>query len=588
MNKATSIHNYRDAKNDSHVATLLSITEDRLQEVALPKNKDLLYKQHFIKRRNNYKAKSRPVWEVKCTFLNNTYKKFAFRFGEFARDYHLIHESASGYVNKKGTRENAGLHKGHLLLLRADLSNFFPSITSDKLSKVFEDIGLDTNIIKTLVGFLTIDQCLPIGLPSSPMLANIVCKKLDEQINALALKYQCSYTRYADDISISGNMNLPTKKELFDIISAEGFKPHESKFRITKRGQAHYVTGLSISDEKMPHAPRALKKKLRQELYYCNKFGIRNHLSRTNVRGCKIQSRINQLHGMICYISHIEKKPDLLKKWFSLLEHNKCKIIYKTPSSQNYHPCLESTHKLLDQASSQQQADGEAQEPKSIEFYVDETEIKYNEHTPLLAIAFCAIAGDIVKTASKKIQDILEEYIADPNTGSNKNNLKEKKLHFNAADDLLKDKCINYLSKEDFKTYVSYCRYCKTTDKYEESYINLIKKILPQILDKSEYHGRKIIFNFELNNKVKEAVIKGAIKEINDTNQIEVKFVTKSDYCVTIPDFMAGVFNQYIVSVVENKEENDLRKRAFDKLRHKYTSILNVNKNIWYRGTKLF
>ena len=345
---------------------------------------------------------------------------------------------------------------------------------------------------------------------------------------------------------------------------------------------AHYVTGLSISDEKMPHAPRALKKKLRQELYYCNKFGIKNHLRQRNVGDDEIQSRINQLHGMICYISHIEQKPNLLKKWFSLLKRDKCSISYETRRSQNNHPSLES---LSDQVLTQQQTDVEAQEPKSIEFYVDETEIKYDEHTTLLAIAFCAIDGDIVKTGCKKIKDILEKYIADPDTGSNKDILKQKNLHFGDADAELRTICIDYLSKEDFKTYVSYCQ---TADKYEKSYINLIKKMLPQILGKTEYKGIKIIFNFESNGKVTENAIKECIKKIINNNEIEVNFVTKDDYCVTIPDFMAGVFNQYIVSVVKSKETTDLKKRAFEKLRHRYTSILEADSNIWYNGENQF
>ncbi len=80
------------------------------------------------------------------------------------------------------------------------------------------------------------------------MIANLVCQKLDNKIQALAERLDCKYTRYADDITISGNNKLPTRQDLEKILNEEKFKLSQKKFRITKLGQAHYVTGLSVSD----------------------------------------------------------------------------------------------------------------------------------------------------------------------------------------------------------------------------------------------------------------------------------------------------------------------------------------------------
>ena len=586
MNNVIPIHNYCDAKTDSHLSSLLGIEVDLLQKVALLKNRDQFYNQYYItKRKNNYKIKRRLVWETKTRFLNNVYKNFAFRFGEFATQKESIHKSAFGYVRKIGTRENANVHKGRSLLLRADISNFFPSITIDKLSKIFEKLCLNKDIIQVLGEFLTIDKCLPIGLPSSPMLANIVCKELDEQINNLALKYNCNYTRYADDISISGEIKLPTKKELFDIILAEDFQPCESKFRVTKKGQAHYVTGLSVSDTKMPHAPRALRKKLRQELYYCNKFGIKSHFTKTNVKGNIIQSRINQLHGMVCYIYHIEGRPDLLKQWCLLLQHNQCEVSYKTSQSRPHEPSLNLVEQVSLELTSILEIQKKQNEYKRIEFYIDETEISHTSYK-YLAIAFCAINSDVKKTVSIDIKSILDEYIANPYTGSDKNALKKENLHFNTADYELRKNCAKYLCKKDFKTYISYC---KNTGNYSDSYIKLINKLLPRVLKKKEYREVKIIFNFEQNNKVETYQIKRAIGMImlcNHSSLYEINIVDKSDFLVTIPDFMASVFNQYITAVATHDEtkNHSFQIRMFEEFRQRYTSILNADKNIWYAG----
>lgn len=584
MNNIIPLHNYCDIKSDFHLASYLGIEVELLKEVALLKNRDKFYNQHYIINRKN---KCRVVWETKTRFLNNVYRNFAFRFGEFAKHKESIHKSAFGYVSKIGTRENANVHKGRSLLLRADISNFFPSITTGKLSKVFEKLCLNKDIIQVLVDFLTIDKCLPIGLPSSPMLANIVCNELDEQINNLALKYNCNYTRYADDISISGDIEIPTKKELFDIILAEDFRPCESKFRITKKGQAHYVTGLSVSDTRIPHAPRALRKKLRQELYYCNKFGIQSHFTKINVKKTDIQSRINQLHGMVCYICHIEKIPDLLKKWFLLLRHHQCEVLYKTSKLRPHDSSLTLTKtKILSlRLKSILEIQKKKDKYKRIEFYIDETEISHTNHK-YLAIAFCAIDSDIKKTVSIDIESILDEYIANPYTGSDKDKLKKEKLHFNTADYELRKKCAQYLYKKDFKTYISYC---KNTGNYRDCYINLINKLLPRVLNKKEYREVKIIFNFEQNNKLKIYQIQSAIAMImlnHSSLYYEINIVNKSDFLVTIPDFMASIFNQYIIAVAaHDKTKNySFQIRMFEEFRQRYTSILNADKNIWYTG----
>ena len=89
------------------------------------------------------------------------------------------------------------------------------------------------------------------------MLANFVCLSLDEKITSLANSYDCVYSRYADDIAISGKSALPSKILLADIVEAEGFRLSPHKFRVTKLGQAHYVTGLSVTDAISPHVPSA-------------------------------------------------------------------------------------------------------------------------------------------------------------------------------------------------------------------------------------------------------------------------------------------------------------------------------------------
>ena len=115
-------------------------------------------------------------------------------------------------------------------------------------------------------------------------------------------------------------MPLPSREELEKIIKDEGFELSNEKFRITKLGQAHYVTGLSVSDiNNGPHVPRRMKRRLREELYFCRKYGIVGHLSR--IGEPTIQSGVNRLNGYVHYVAHIEaaisQRLNLIGKSFS-------------------------------------------------------------------------------------------------------------------------------------------------------------------------------------------------------------------------------------------------------------------------------
>jgi RNA-directed DNA polymerase len=571
-NQNPFIVDFTAARNDQDLAKYIGTTNDLMKRAALKENRSKFYRLHKIpklgnkfkrwhrrgdsydfasylkhqrdKRGNNHNDKYRIVWALLDEDLIQAHKNFARRFGDFVLSKGYIHASAFGYIKKIGILENAQVHSGATLLLRADISNFFPSISGETLATVFKKLNLNIDIIQTLVDFLTIDNSLPLGFNSSPMLANIVCCELDKQINDLASKYGCKYTRYADDISISGEKALPTQKELSDIIQQGNFTLSESKFRITKKGQAHYVTGLSISDHQ-PHAPRILKKKLRQELYYCKKFGIRSHLSKLldlpkdDVVSVEyqhqndIQKGINRLHGTACYVSHIEKSPELLKTWFELVKNNGCNITYvnKMNLTEVYGDL--SNLELL------------REEPGILEFYIDETEIEDENKVKFLALAFSAIEQNKIQNISDSIKTILEDDIAHPWAGSRKTDLIKDKLHFNTANQDLKNKCIDYLLGLNYKTYIAYGILGEGKKNYKNTYIKLVKNILMvSIWRKKIYAGKTLMFNFEENNKISQEEIKKLVIDSytgyftslarRPCKSPEVKIANKSEhYCLT-------------------------------------------------------
>jgi hypothetical protein len=123
---------------------------------------------------------------------------------------------------------------------------------------------------------------LPQGAPTSPIITNIVCQKLDYLLTGVANRFGLKYTRYADDITFSSLHNVyqedgEFQRELNRIIAEQNFHIKESKTRLQKDGYRKEVTGLLIN-EKVNVQKRYIKQ-LRMWLYYWERYGYEKAFS---------------------------------------------------------------------------------------------------------------------------------------------------------------------------------------------------------------------------------------------------------------------------------------------------------------------
>lgn len=117
---------------------------------------------------------------------------------------------------------------------------------------------------------------LPQGAPTSPVVTNIVCQRLDFLLSAVAKRFGLKYSRYADDITFSSMHNVyqPESdflKEIKRIITEQGFHIKESKTRLQKEGYRQEVTGLLVNEK--ANTQKRYIKQLRMWLYYWETYG---------------------------------------------------------------------------------------------------------------------------------------------------------------------------------------------------------------------------------------------------------------------------------------------------------------------------
>ncbi len=220
-------------------------------------------------------------------------------------DKFLVSEYAKGFKKKTNIVDNALPHCNKDVLLNIDIKDFFPSITYDKVFRMFNYMGYTKEVSHLLTRLCTnSDNVLPQGSPASPSISNLVNLRLDKRLSSLANVIGDSYTRYADDITFSGSKGLLKYKELIiSIIKEENYEINNKKLRITYNNQRQEVTGLIVNKKVSPNAK--IIKELNNAIYYINKYGLQSHMDHENVNKSAYKEH---LYGLAYFVNMVDRK----------------------------------------------------------------------------------------------------------------------------------------------------------------------------------------------------------------------------------------------------------------------------------------
>jgi RNA-directed DNA polymerase len=204
-----------------------------------------------------------------------------------------VASAAHGFVSGRSIATNARPHVGQRVVVGLDLKDFFPSITFQRVRGVFIAHGYSYAVASALALLCTEYDREPFdregeqfyisvgprhlvqGAPTSPALANLVAWRLDRRLMGLAARYGFSYTRYADDLTFSGDNAAAIGRLLTHvkrIIADERFVLNDAKTRVARRARRQVVTGLVVNDQVA--APRQLRRRLRAMLHNARQSGL--------------------------------------------------------------------------------------------------------------------------------------------------------------------------------------------------------------------------------------------------------------------------------------------------------------------------
>lgn len=424
----------------------------------------------------------------------------------------FVSDIAHGFIKNRGVLTNAQQHLNKKYLFKIDIKNYFKSIQKQGIKKVFIKLGFSESGAEIFSNLCTFDDILYEGFNTSPILANLYCFDLDFNLKLLAEKYQAGVSRYSDDITFSSDTdNFPSTDEIKEIFEKYSFKINEEKTIHLKYGQPQYVTGLSISNDQYPRVPKIMKRKIRQELYYLNRFP-ENYF--------KIEDGYPQLraiYGKIIYILGIEKSlgKNYQSDFINILENNGLyleNLYMDAPQKKNnlctYH-------------------------------YIDESETSDKK---TLILSLVSINGDFLKnTITDKLTSLKSELVADLRNGLT-DNQRNKLFHYCEDNIMVKEKYIPILRELNIETHIMFKSENESMKKevYQSNYYVLYNGLMKNILRRYRNNTNRIIVEenskIALNELEKIVCIRG-----NFSPKTVMGKSRKDDILLSIPDYILGI-----------------------------------------------
>lgn len=230
-------------------------------------------------------------------------------------------EYSTAYCKGKPLLDNASPHIGKECILKLDISHFFDSITDDSVYLVFKQFGLSVPATSLLTHLCTYKGKLPQGAPTSPYVANLVMKHFDENLGKWCKNRNITYTRYCDDMTFSGDRSAVRNSNIIRKVKAllnnMEMKLNDKKTIFISSSQQQRVTGIVVNEK--PAIPREMRRSIRQEVYYCTKFGVSDSLQQQGL-DISPDKYLHSLLGRISFALQIDSDNSEMQKYFDMVK----------------------------------------------------------------------------------------------------------------------------------------------------------------------------------------------------------------------------------------------------------------------------
>lgn len=272
------------------------------------------------------------------TAPNNRLKMLQRKLAPLLDQLYRVRNPVHGFVPDRSVKSNAEAHANRRYVLNLDLKNFFPSITENRIRGVLRALGVDHRVSEIVARLCCYKGHLPQGAPTSPVLSNMICYRLDTVLLQIAKAARAIYTRYADDITFSAyqppaglfTTAIPPSgrfapkalaANLNEAVIDNGFEINPDKAHYADRHARRIVTGLKINE--LINVDRRYVRNLRAALHSVETLGVADAQTKFQDEYGGGTSLANHLAGKISWLGFIKGTTDPVVRSI-MLRFNQC------------------------------------------------------------------------------------------------------------------------------------------------------------------------------------------------------------------------------------------------------------------------
>ena len=217
-----------------------------------------------------------------------------------------------GGVAGRSPRSNAEAHLGQPCVVNLDVRNFFPSARHHAIYRMFrKELGYGRDVARLLTRLTTFESKLPQGAPTSTGVGNLLLAlPVDRPVDVEAERRGVTYTRFVDDVALSGRNPRPLINVVGRMLSRRGLRLHrdKAKLKITPRSSPQEMTGLIVNGRNGPSVSRKRRDRIRAAI-----FALRNVID-----DAALHTEVNSIRGRISYVQQFN--PGAAKRLQKYLE----------------------------------------------------------------------------------------------------------------------------------------------------------------------------------------------------------------------------------------------------------------------------
>lgn len=328
--------------DESSLLAYLGMNDAELAKIWWYRNR--MYSQFNITKKS---GKSRTI-----TAPDHRLKIIQRRLAVLLDKLYRVRNPVHAFVPARSVKTNAEAHGRRRYVLNLDMKDFFPTITEKRVVGLLKSIGVNERVADIVARLCCFAGQLPQGAPTSPVISNMICYRLDTELLQLAKEARAIYTRYADDITFS---SFQPPAPLFEglvpavgsfspdllsaslraVIGRNGFVVHPNKAHYADGNSRRTVTGVKINAGL--NVDRRYVRHIRALLHSVERLGLSAAQTRFDeVRGKGALA--DHLRGKISYIAHLKGQNDpvvrsLAQRYNSNFSLNPIKL---TPSPEEH------------------------------------------------------------------------------------------------------------------------------------------------------------------------------------------------------------------------------------------------------------